>query len=81
MFRERFFVSPPLPPFFGSKILTINEPIKNPCHKLLKMSLPGRVLFLAGSKDSLRISDMHFTSGSPMRRRSVKIHPEIYLER
>ena len=80
IFRERFFVSQPLPPFFGPKISS-NEPLKNPCHKLLKMSLPGRVLFFVGSKASLRISDLRFTSGLPMRRRSVKIHPEIYLER
>ena len=68
IFRERFFVSQPLPPFFGPKISS-NEPLKNPCHKLLKMSLPGRVLFFVGSKASLRISDLRFTSGLPMRRR------------
>ena len=77
-FTRDFLVSQPLPPFFGPKISS-SEPIKNPCHKRLKMTLPGRVPFF-GWVEKLRISDMHFTSGLPMRRRSVKIHPEIYLE-
>lgn len=80
IFSREFFSFPPLPPFSGPKISSMNQ-TKIHAISFLKWVCPAGSFFFVGSKASLRISDIHFTSGLPMRRRSVKIHPEIYLER
>ena len=80
--RDIFFFPNLFPLFLGPKILTIMNQTKNSCHKLLKSVCPAGSLFFCWVESfASDIGYAPLTSGLPMRRRSVKIHPEIYLER